>query len=261
MIELMKAMRQDVQKIADQLTQDCAVAECAHRAELQAAHDSLTRVRRRSGLVGAAAKRAVAAWMAGDAPPSPTPSTSPGLLLQTVRIADGVEISALMVSSALRGSHDIFAAIGGGELYFIPQWNHFAVRIGSHVLHSGLGKVYWNTSSEEPRERPERVKECKYRECGGGTKCKFFHDPELFSGVAETRNFTADSYTYVPSTSSITRVGSARRIGSATHLECDLQHLSGDDARRFMHQTTHDLLITLVMLHQHRIPTTIASRT
>ena len=88
--------------------------------------------------------------------------------------------------------------------------------------------------------------ECRRRACDAHASCHYYHDPEYYPGTAETRNFMADSWRYTPAASPA-RYG-ARRIGSSEFIEADLQAINNDEAGRFVDQTSHDILCSLILL-------------
>jgi len=166
---------------------------------------------------------------------------------QLITLQGAVGIDAQIIPATLSTTAEIFAAVKSGDIHYIPQWNHFALRIGECVLHANIGRVYGGASrSAVPRDMPERVKECTRRNCGGTTEgCNFYHDPELHPGSTDVRNFVSESWLYCPAVVPA-RYGS-RRIGSIVSLESDLELMSLDDSRRFIHQATHDILCAVII--------------
>jgi hypothetical protein len=256
-ISTMRQLYADLQKLTALVAKNGAAAEALHRAELRAAQEGLNRVQSPAGgsldrLSVLAAEPAPhregdAAKKTPGAPAAAPPSRRP------VKVAGGITVDAVVLPAALRASAEISAAMTSGDLHYIPYWNHFAVRIGGCVLHANLGHIYRGapprSAGPVARETPERVKECRRARCGGtGAGCRYYHDPEEFAGSTDVRNFMADSWHYTPAAAP-GRYG-GRGFGSAGDLEADIRTVSVDEARRFLHQTAHDVLCAAI-LWQH----------
>jgi hypothetical protein len=174
------------------------------------------------------------------------------LACRDVKIIGDIAIGAVILSSTLNARDEVFAAISTGDLFYIPSWNHFAVRIAGHVFHANIGRVYRGAppraAGPVDRVQLECVKACTRASCDGRGRCRYYHDPEKYPKSSDTRNYMADSWLYTPAASPA-RYG-ARRIGSNELLETDLQAISDDDARRYVDQTSHDILCSLI-LHRY----------
>lgn len=167
---------------------------------------------------------------------------------QMVPVAGSVAIEAVVLPAAFREPKDVFEAVAPGVVYFVPSWNHFAIRVGPCVFHGNLGLIY---------QRPlgsggiERVNECRRARCerahGPHEMCHYYHDPERFPGSSDVRNYVPEAWAFTPAAAP-GRYGS-RRIGSADSLESDLQALGAEDARRMLSQVAHDLILGLVVWH------------
>jgi len=158
---------------------------------------------------------------------------------QMIPVAPNVKVSAHIIPAHLRGK-DLRDAIQPGKLYYIPQWNHFAVSIGGAFLHSGVGSIYRGRV-----DTPSLIKDCWKAKCNR-IDCRYYHDPELFPGSTDVRNYITDSWYYVPAFITIERTG-ARRIGDAENLETDLKSITVPDARRFVSGVMHDLICAIVV--------------
>jgi len=170
-------------------------------------------------------------------------------------LADRVSLDATIVPETAKTPRDVFAAVTTPELYYIPRWDHFAVRVGAVVFHGNVGHIY---PASRGQRAPERVKECRRRgacpSLQGGAPCSYYHDPvEAYAdGGAirqpqDVRNFIADSWVYSPATPRYGARYGSRRIGSRDALTSDLQEISAADARRFFAQTAHDILCSIVL--------------
>ena len=169
----------------------------------------------------------------------PGPKAKTETQAQMIQIAPNVKIPAVAVPAHLRGK-ELVDAVQPGKLYYIPQWNHFAVNIGGAFLHAGIGNIYRGRV-----DAPALVKDCWKGNCSR-VNCRYFHDPELFAGSTDVRNYIFDSCFYVPAFATTERTG-ARRIGDAENLENDLKTITAQDARRFMSGAMHDLLCAILV--------------
>ena len=277
-INTMRRLYASLQKLSAVVVKNGAAAEALHRAELKAAQEGLNRAQtqgadgilaRLTTLTAADDKRpepvpepgakSPAAWSkvvstprAPPVVPRPVAAALTVAARRSVRVVGDIAVDAVVLSPALKTAPEVFAAIMAGDLYYVPHWNHFAVRIGGCVLHANLGRIYRGapprSAGPVAHEAPERVKECRRARCAGSGACRYYHDPEEFAGSTETRNFMADSWHYTPAASPA-RYG-ARRIGSAREIEADIRAIGLDEARRFLHQTAHDVLCAAI-LWQH----------
>lgn len=251
-------------------------ARAEHIGTLRAFHAELTRLAAYVGGAGAEAEADQAAAMhaiqtaamaaarqgalpAGDAPAAralggaPEPAPAPAALgARAPRpVADGtaLALAARDVDARLESAAEIFAAVRGGELHYIPQWRHFAIRVGPLVLHARLGRVYPLGDCGRP-ERPRAVRECAKGAACSRRHCAFYHDPATCPGSTDARNFLALDRAYVPGSEGHPPPRAApRRFGSADRLEADLLLLGAGEARAFTDQVAHDLICALI-LHQ-----------
>ncbi len=166
-----------------------------------------------------------------------------------IALAPHISLDAAIIPKGLTSPRDILDAVSTPELHFIPQWDHFAVRVGAVVFHGNLGQVY--PSGGQGGERcPERVKECRLRkDCArrvaGG--CAYYHNPADVPGSRDVRNFMADSWVYVSAASRAGAHYGSRRFGSRGNLETDLRGISAGEARRHVDQTAHDILCAIIL--------------
>ena len=181
-------------------------------------------------------------WLQRISIPTPKPKIMINLdQTQMILVAPNVKVPAFVVPSNLRGK-ELRDAVQPGKLYYIPQWNHFAVNIGGAFLHAGVGSIYRGRV-----DTPSLIKDCWKAKCSR-VDCRYYHDPELFPGSSDVRNYITDSWYYVPAFISIERTG-ARRIGDAENLESDLKTIVAQDARRFVSGVMHDLICAILVHH------------
>ena len=178
---------------------------------------------------------------ARSAPPRPNPPER-----RMVMLGEGVSLDARIVPETIKDPRDILAAVSTPELYYIPRWDHFAVRCGAVVFHGNVGRIY----PPAGRLSIENVKECRHRSrCPSlaGPKaaaCSYYHSPGECPGSRDVRNFIADSWVYDHGNGA--RYGS-RQIGDRESLCGDLQRISETDSRRHLAQTTQDILISIIL--------------
>ena len=252
----MRQLHAELQKLMAVVAKNGAAAEVLHRSELKAAQEGLNRAQIRTAqntpawVKVAPDARAPAAAVPRPIAPRPEPGAS------QVKVVGDLTVEAVTLPESLKKRADIFAAIAPGGLYFVPHWNHFAARIGGCVFHANLGRIYRGIRGaprDTPRELPECVKECRNVVCKGREAgCRYYHDPELFADSTDVRNFMADSWYYTSATAPA-HYGT-RRIGSASEIEVDIRAISPEDARRFLHQTAHDVLCALILWQQVIVP-------
>lgn len=283
----MRGLHAELQKLTALVAKNGIAAEALHRAEIKAAQEGLSRAQTRAGdaqrLAAAAAaapdanqesaaatngrrNSAVGVWGLAQSngsgapkvawaklaatPPAPRPPISAQTpARRLVPVVGEVAVEAVVLPATLKSRAEVYANIAPGDVYYVPQWNHFAMRVGPCVFHGNLGRVYPGAPPKSAglvaREAPVRVKECRRTRCQGGGGCPYYHDPETYPGSGDVRNFMADSWRYTPAASPA-QYGT-RRIGSADYLEADLRVIGAEEARRFMNQTAHDLLCSLIL--------------
>ena len=251
----MRQLHAELQKLMAVVAKNGAAAEALHRSELKAAQEGLNRAQIRTAQNTLAWVKTTAEVRPAAAVPRPV-ATRPEPGASQVKVVGDLTVEAFVLPESLKKRSDIFAAIAPGGLYFVPHWNHFATRIGGCVLHANLGRIYRGIRGaprDAPRELPECVKECRNAICQGREGgCRYYHDPELFANSTDVRNFMADSW-YYTSAAAPAHYGT-RRIGSASEIEVDIRAISPEDARRFLHQTAHDVLCALILWQQVIVP-------
>ena len=153
-----------------------------------------------------------------------------------IKITDGLSVQAVVIGS--------FADVKqNGQLYYVSQNDHFAIKLAGVLFHGNIGTVY------DSEREPEKIKDCRFgSECNRMHKCNYYHDPTIFPTSQDHRNFIATSFTY-----SKYKNGRNRSFGSRPHLEEDVLQLTCDDAYKFYDQTMHDILCSLVLISAGKI--------
>jgi len=148
--------------------------------------------RRAPGAARPSAFAPLAAFAPGAARPSafaPPAAAAPGPSAATPALydfGDGIQVPVMVLPPSCRLRQDVMDAIRGPMLCYVPAWEHFAVRVGDLLLHSGLGRVF-----PAGETRPCAVRPCARlaaalrsaaalraaadpRACDD---CAFYHDP------------------------------------------------------------------------------------
>lgn len=261
-LDLLRHLHAELGELLATVARYGRTAETIHRAEVEAMKQTITPADA-SGRGVPWRDRALTARVLGmdDAPRAPSgagrpaprppqnetprpeaPARPPRAAIQ---LDEQVTLDAVVVPDALREPRDILAAVAGPDLHYVPQWDHFAVRIGGTVFHGNVGRVIPAGGAA-----PARVKECRLR--GGCAKaCAYYHDPAEHAAPRpprrDVRNFTADSWEYAPPALRHSARPRCRRIGSRDTLAVDLQTITAADARLFVAQATHDILCALLL--------------
>jgi hypothetical protein len=114
-------------------------------------------------------------------------------------------------------------------------------------MHGNIGNIYHN------RRDPERVKTCKFGgNCNKLDSCTYYHDPEMYPGRKDIRNYTANSWLYVEQSATNRDPSKIRRFGSRDNMDIDLANITSDEIERFSHQLFHDMLCLLVLMECDR---------
>ncbi len=164
----------------------------------------------------------------GGIPTDPEPSQQ-----TNINITDSLAIPANVVQTFTEVASD-------GKLYYVEPSEHFAFRLNGQLFHGNIGIIY------NDEKNPGKIKCCRFgADCNRRDKCSYYHDPLIFPGSTDKRNYIASSWTYVPPTSEKRYRG--RRFGSADRLDTDIVLLQDEDAARFHDQTMHDLLCSLLI--------------
>lgn len=170
---------------------------------------------------------------------------------ENVILNDNISLEAIIIPETIE-HQNILSYVNTTDLYYIPAWNHFAVKCGSVIFHGNIGDVY-STDRSRPFKTPEKVKECRYQnQClslrnNNYTECSYYHDPEECPGSHDTRNFIADSWIYTSSTSRYSSRYGSRKLSSRDSLGIDIQRITTDDAKLHISQTTHDILCSIIL--------------
>ena len=159
-------------------------------------------------------------------------------------VGAGLSIPARWLPADVSTIDAVKAAITHPDLYYVPSWGHFAFRVGEMVFHSGMGEIFINGEETSP----VRVKDCKHPlgSCPGGSHCTYYHDPVVWAGSKDVKNFMSDSWLYSRSVIGRRPRYGTRRLGCVRHAISDLGRITDDDLTRFLTQIPHDLICAIL---------------
>jgi hypothetical protein len=131
--------------------------------------------------------------------------------------------------------------MNNGILYYIESCNQFAIKLAGILFHGNIGIIYTNEKD------PIKIKNCRFgKDCMKET-CDFYHDPLVTPNCSDCRNFIAGSWLYAPPIHPFKNNNRARRFGSKENISIDLPSLSDEEKERFVDQTMHDILCSLLI--------------
>lgn len=152
-----------------------------------------------------------------------------------VKITDKIAIGCISVSTFDSVKAD-------GRLYYVDTADHFAIKIGNKLFHGNIGTVYTDEKS------PEKIKDCKFAStCTKIGCCDYYHNPMIFAGSRDRRNFIASSFLYTSPGNNYKYKHRTRRFGSRDNLDIDIATITEEERNRFYDQTMHDLLCSLIL--------------
>jgi hypothetical protein len=155
--------------------------------------------------------------------------------LTKINLTDSLSLKAICVGSFDQVKQD-------GNLYYIESADHFAFNLAGNLIHGNIGTIYTD------EKNPEKIKDCKFgAECIKRAKCDYYHDPKLYPGSRDHRNFIASSWLYAPPDSQYKNKSRSRRFGSREHLDFDIVNLSEEERDRYASMLCHDVLCTLII--------------
>ncbi len=138
-----------------------------------------------------------------------------------------------------------------GYLYYVDSNEHFAFKINGNLMHGNIGKIY--TQNEKT---PTRIHECKFVPklshpngpyISGKNDCSYYHDPAVYPGSRDVRNFIASSFLYASANSPYYNKARSRRFGNIESLDIDYNTIDRANANRFIDQAMNDFLSALLL--------------
>lgn len=168
----------------------------------------------------------------------------------------GLCVKAVVLPETCRTEEQVLRAIRGPALCYVPAWDHFAVRLGRHLLHGNIGRIY------PPGTRfPVGVKTCAKRKCTDPS-CTYYHNPARLCGSNSSsdeacrplplhiRSHIADGFVYHSRSEAPRRPVpyGGRHFGDVSALALDMISLRKEEVERFLDQVAHDLVCAAVIL-------------
>lgn len=161
-----------------------------------------------------------------------------------IPISSGMSLRATEIASTAEIRAD-------GVLYYLPHTRRFALRFaGGLILQGNIGIVYTSDPS------PQKIHDCDSQLGCNVATCRYYHNPAIYPGSQDVRNFAATSWLYRPvSSQSSTPIGEharspqkkARKLASRDRLDVDILTITQDDLAYFNEQLMHDILCGLIM--------------
>lgn len=153
--------------------------------------------------------------------------------MMRVNITDTCSLNARQV--------EVFADVEmDGRLYWVNSAGHFAIKLAGVLFHGNIGTIYTDDRT------PCKLRECAYpKTCDRGEKCHYYHDPLVFPGSTDVRNYAAGSFMYAGP--AYRARGRARQFGSRDKLDADIMNVKSDESSRLRDQVMHDILCALLL--------------
>lgn len=227
-------------------------ADTRHAAEVARVRESLVSVtdtstpRRRSWSTVRSKRPPPAGGAAQAAGPVLAPSSVPPTdgVPHPAPVCAGVTLRAIWLPPDVGALSDVAALMTRPDIYYVPKWGHFAIRVGEIVLHANVGKIFANGRDIAPT----RVKDCRHPpgRCPRRAACTYYHDPATVAGSTDVKNFMSDAWHFSPTTCGSRARYGIRRVGSVDTLACDLQNISRIESQQLVHQAAHDILCAIL---------------
>lgn len=236
-ISAMSSLKTSLEEALSKLNEQLAVANAAQQAEISFMNDFLAKlgttdewetVKHKSSFKRKFRERQQELAKAQAAPPKSD--------YRLCKFTEALALSALPVATFTEVKQN-------GELYYVTTADHFAFRLAGQLFHGNIGTIYTD------EKNPAKIKDCKFaNECLKKGKCDYYHDPLMFPGFTDKRNFIASSWLYSPPGAQYKNKTRSRRFGSLEHLDIDIVDLQTEETRRFCDQTMHDVLCSLLLM-------------
>lgn len=181
-------------------------------------------------------------WSAGGRPRRMIAAVPP-VIGKIETPADMTKIKFTDTFSLIARPVDNFADVAAdGQLYWVKSSGHFAFKIAGVLFHGNIGTIYNDDRT------PCKLRDCAYpKTCDRADKCPYYHDPTIFPGSTDIRNYAAGSFMYAGSGSSYRARGRSRQFGSRDRLDMDVMNVKADESARLRDQVMHDLLCALLL--------------
>jgi len=158
-----------------------------------------------------------------------------------IPVSSGMSLRATEIASTAEIRAD-------GVLYYLPHTRRFALRFaGGLILQGNIGIVYTSDPS------PQKIHDCDSQLGCNIATCRYYHNPAIYPGSQDIRNFATTSWLYRPTSSTCmpdrahNPQKKARKLASRDRLDADILTITQDDLAYFNEQLMHDILCGLIM--------------
>lgn len=157
---------------------------------------------------------------------------------QNIKITNSLSVRAKKVNNFDNVKQD-------GSLYYIPKYNHFAIKISGILCHGNIGAIFYM------EKNPTKIKDCKFGiECTKYDQCSYYHDPLTCPKSTDIRNYVAHSWVYSDPLGRNNTL--SRHYGALQHLDTDLLTITKMDVDKLNNQIMHDILCLVVATNTMR---------
>ncbi len=126
----------------------------------------------------------------------------------------------------------------GCDLCYVQPNDHFAIMIAGKLFHGNIAIIYVD------EKIPSNIRPCRFAgNCSKISTCDYYHDPLKYAVSKDCQNFIANSFVYCTGKTKIR----GRKFGSRDRLETDLLSMTTEDIERYMAQTMHDILCSIIL--------------
>lgn len=120
-------------------------------------------------------------------------------------------------------------------IYYVASLDQFAININGILYRGNVGNILENELSNN------KIQNCKFQnKCIKKSDCHFYHDPIIFNGSRDVKNFHYTSWNYGKGKYN-------RRYGGLSTIEADLYNISKEEKNQSKDQLIHDLLLTQIL--------------
>lgn len=134
-----------------------------------------------------------------------------------------------------------------GRLYYVAPNDHFAINIDGNLFHGNVGRIFSGI------ERAVKIKDCMYtHNCAKNSACDFYHDPAIFAGSTDHRNYVATSWLYSQPQNRTGVHRNMRHIGDIDNLPEDLAASTEEEVSRLRDQVMHDMICAIAAIAEQK---------
>ncbi len=164
---------------------------------------------------------------------TPDPET---MSFTNVRIKDNIYLKAIIINNK---SEIVYS----GLLYYLKNYNLFAMKIAGNILYGNIGKIYHRNDLK--KQNVAKVINCKDgSKCIRKNNCKYYHSGDI-------RNYISENMSYLQSYKSYSNMYK-KSIGDITNLEIDIEFYkqNPDNIEIIENMLFNDLLCLLTIYNK-----------